>query len=1388
MNPLCAYLPSDRLRALDTAAGLPEISDGAVLFADVSGFTSLTASLALELGARRGAEELTRILDAVYEVLIERVHRLGGSVVTFAGDAITCFFDESTTTPASASARAVMAAFQMHRAIAAARSVSAAAATLSLHVAVEEGRVLRRLVGDPDIQLLEVMAGGVMDRVALAARLATKGQSVAGPLAVRALAGRLGRSATLHEDADGAYVLVSGILGDAPNIGTVEPPTSEPPPRRLRPWLLPSVYDRVSLGHVDFLAELRPAAVIFLRFRGLDFDGDEHAGPALDTCVRWVQQAVAQADGALLDVSAGNTTTCCYIAFGAPIAHDDDAVRAVETALRLAAPPTELDFIRDIQIGIGHGRMWAGPYGSSIRRTYGVLGDQANLAQRLMEAAPPGGILASEGVVVASRRREHFANRGVVALRGREEAVPVFEPRGRDHERLAVGRSARIIGRDKERRLLQDAIDALQERGMGGVIFIEGEPGIGKSRLIGELRDRAGSAALRVACGAASAIEPSTPYFVWRSALSDALLPTLPATSSLAEHLRAALADRTDLVGWLPLLNGILPLGIAENEITAALSGEARAESTFTLIATLLSDVARREGGLVLALEDAHWMDSVSWALAHRVSRDIPSLLLVISTRPIPSLSPDYEALRQSPRSIRVVLEPLASQETLALVRQQLGVAALPDAVAALIEEKTQGNPFFAEELVATLRDRRVIQIDEQRCEITPGASLSSLEFPDTIEEVVRSRIDQLAPSQQLLVKLASVIGRSFPVSVLTDLYPAEADSSRLQDDLDALNRAGLLPIQTGAREITYAFKHSIIQDVAYDLLLFGQKRRLHLKVAQWYESTYTTDLAPHYALLAHHWGCSRVTAKTIHYLEKAGDQALENDANEEARRFFGEAVQLVDRPPKDADDDRFQVEPDRRAQWEVRLGEAHHRMGMLAQSEHHFRDALRRLDFAVPDSAQALLRGVITEIMRQFGERVRRRRESTSAPASEAGTRRALAHSAYARLTEVSFLHGRSGFTVYGILRSLNVAEAGGPSRELAYSYAGMCVACGLAPYHPLARLYQRKAIALAGRLPDAQALADVLLTTGLYAVGVGAFEQADRQAGEAMTLFERFGNFHRWGMCMHLRCRVAWSQGDFTRLSRLTETLQQSGRRREDLLQQIWALNNEAEAALLRGDDPAVALRACEEALGLIAKCTEVAAEIICRSLIAKAEIRRANGSAALAAADGALALLSGSRRPTSFGMLTAYAGTADAYLSLCEDSRFAALGDLRPRARVACRNMKGFASIFPIGRPWAALCEARYLTLIRRQAKAGRIGRKAIADANRLRMPYEAAAALYTIGRNLPTESAERSKYLAEACTAFSSLGARYDELQARDALRASDRHTSSPAVMPSSTANS
>jgi CheY-like chemotaxis protein/class 3 adenylate cyclase/predicted metal-dependent HD superfamily phosphohydrolase len=438
---LACYLPADRQRALANGRSLPDRAKGAALFVDISGFTPLAAELARELGRQRGAEELTRTINRVYTSLTDEVGRNGGSVIGFAGDAITCWFDDGAYPTSgggdrrSAAWSAVACALAIQFAMTLYDAVTTPAGTtfaLAVKAGVAAGPVRRLLVGDPDIQLLEAIAGHTVDRLAAAEHMAERGEVVVEAEIAEELGPRLRIAAWRSDEQGGRLAVVSGaaeIRG---------PETCPPPPcptlsdSQCRPWVLPFVHERLASGNRQFLSELRPVSALFLHFVGIDYDADDAAPAKLDAFIRWVQHVAHPDQAVLTHVTMADKGSYLCLAFGAAVAHADDEARAVRAGLRLLHPPPELAYIAGVRVGIAAGEALVGTYGGAERITYGVQGERVNLAARLMMAAPVGGILCDEEIVRAGREVMAFDELPPIQVKGVADLVPVFRPAGAD--------------------------------------------------------------------------------------------------------------------------------------------------------------------------------------------------------------------------------------------------------------------------------------------------------------------------------------------------------------------------------------------------------------------------------------------------------------------------------------------------------------------------------------------------------------------------------------------------------------------------------------------------------------------------------------------------------------------------------------------------------------------------------------------------------------------------------------------------------------------------------------------------------------------------------------------------------------------------------------------
>ncbi|MBS0325589.1 MAG: response regulator [Proteobacteria bacterium] len=421
-----AWVPMDRRIALIEGRELSGNVEGCALIADVAGFTVLAEAFAQALGALRGAEELTRQVNRALALVTDEVHRYRGSVIGFGGDAITCWFD------GDAARRAVACAFAMQRTLRALEAVTAPGGvevSLGVKVAVALGRGTRVLAGDPALQVVEALAGAAMHDLGVAAAVARRGEVVVN----RRLASALGEAIAVGEwrgEGDAACVTVAALRVSADPSPWPALAAEALDDERARPWLAPAVYARVHARQSATLAELRPAATLFLRFGGLDYERDCDAGAKLDNFVRWVQSVTARFEGTLLQLVHDDKGAYFHIVFGVPVSHRDDALRAVRAALALQRPPPEHAGIGNVAAGLGWGALRTGAYGSAAQRAYTAFGDRANLAARLMMAADPGTTLCGEAIHAAAREEIDFEALAPIRVKGFAEPVRIYRPRG----------------------------------------------------------------------------------------------------------------------------------------------------------------------------------------------------------------------------------------------------------------------------------------------------------------------------------------------------------------------------------------------------------------------------------------------------------------------------------------------------------------------------------------------------------------------------------------------------------------------------------------------------------------------------------------------------------------------------------------------------------------------------------------------------------------------------------------------------------------------------------------------------------------------------------------------------------------------------------------------
>lgn len=1009
MPAFSTYIPMDRRQALAGGDSLPDRTQGGVLLVDISGFTPLTTALAQELGPRRGIEELTRQLNAVYSALIAEVHRYRGSVIDFSGDAATCWFDDVLRPEGVASdggLRALACGLAMQQVMRSNQfsQVSTPAGLefpLSIHVALAGGPARRFLLGDPSLGRLEALAGRTLDVMAAGERLAGAGEVLVDEQLALRLGERLEIAGWRSDPDTGLRYAVATALTEAAPLTpwpAFSPQTQVQLEMQARPWLLAPVYLRLSCSEDEFLAEFRLAAALFVRFGGIDFDRDDLAGGKLDAYVRWVQSVLASLGGYLIQLTIGDKGAYFYAAFGAPIAHDDNAARAIAAALQLRTVPPELDFITQVQLGVGYGHMRTGSYGSNTRRTYGVLGPQTNLAARMMTKAGQGQILVTQDAMEVVAKRYRFEALGRLSLKGSSQPVPVYEvvEEATVMRPLASQFVTPLVGRRGELVTMAQRL-ALARQGQGRLVRLKGPAGIGKSHLASAFCEEAINQQCQIATGVCYSTSQSAPYYPWRQLFGNLCGLTDPALVAQSNEEKIAFIARwlqalnPDWLLRLPLLGDLLGLPIPDNATTAAFEPRLRREALFALLVDILR-LMSAERPLVLVLDDAHWMDEASLALTRTLATVLDDMHVVVTlvhraseqetAMPLPDLD-------QLSHCHAIDLAELNGPAVTELVNHQLQGPVSP-LVLSLVQAKAHGNPFFVEELLgAMLEARQLVQdqngawqlaqplIEQLRAVnalvlyegedvLSDTAALSgvALGIPQSVQGIILSRVDYLPEAHKVTLKAAGVIGRRFEIDLLMLAHPAHVKReplARQMEDLEARDFIRLLeqlvtpdslpvgdfaPAGRQAGDIpvgVYMFRHQSTQEVVYETLLFAQRRQLHVAVAEALEYLRpdAREQIAYHAYLGQDW------PRAMKYQLLAGKQAQQLFANSQAIDHLRKALESAGHLAED--DTRVQ-----RQASHLGLGELLTSTGQYAEAAEHLQQALDLAGQVGDDDAQA--------------------------------------------------------------------------------------------------------------------------------------------------------------------------------------------------------------------------------------------------------------------------------------------------------------------------------------------------------------------------------------------------------------------------------------------------
>ncbi len=712
------------------------------------------------------------------------------------------------------------------------------------------------------------------------------------------------------------------ILGDAiiePAVAALRkelaalelPPTELNPAAALR-RLVPQTYaERLLATQRRTEPERRQVTILFSDVKGSTAMAEtldpEEVLEIMNGAFEFLIQPIFQHEGTLARLMGD----AILAFFGAPLAHENDPERALRAALEIIAGAQEYAArleaergIRDfnVRVGINTGLVVVGEVGSDLRVEYTAMGDAINLAARMEQNAPIGGVLITQATYRLVQGIFNMTPQPPLIVKGKSRPIKTYTVHGlRDRapltERRGIeGIAVPMIGREAELTQLEGAWHAAQE-GILQAITISGEAGLGKSRLLHEFQRWLQEQATPplILKGRAVPETLNTPYGIVRDLFARYLsIRDSDTAETLQQKIAAGFApqlppERAHVVGHL--IGFDLSAAPAVQKLTGASAFAGQAQADLLIYFRALAS----EQPLAVFLDDLHWTDAASLNFIARLRQSLTDCRLLIIGLTRPTLYEHHPEWRQAFQSTQLELMPLSTAASRTLVEALLQkVRALPESLRQMIVKQAEGNPFYVEELIKMLLDDGVITGDKEgwQVEIT---RLDALKVPATLIGVLQARIDSLSQEEKDLLQQASVAGRDFWDALLLELNPTEHQA--LGQLLSSVQRRELIyrhehSIFNNAEE--YRFKHIVLRDVVYETVLLKLRRRYHEMTAHWLETHSGTRVNEHAGLIAEHYARAGNAEQAGAWFLKAGQAARNVSAFHEAEIVYQRALEFV--------------------------------------------------------------------------------------------------------------------------------------------------------------------------------------------------------------------------------------------------------------------------------------------------------------------------------------------------------------------------------------------------------------------------------------------------------------------------------------------------------------
>ncbi len=1062
--------------------------------------------------------------------------------------------------------------------------------------------------------------------------------------------------------------------------------------------------------------------------------------------------------------------------FGIPRAHEDDPVRAIRTALEIhdivhtISPEVEGKIGKPLTMhtGINTGLVVTGKR-LAEKEALEVAGDSVNVASRLSGLAKPGEILVGEDTYHQAQGYFSFEKREPAKLKGKANSITPYKviqektKIGRARGLATQGINSPLVGRDAEFVAMKGCVNRLLD-GQGGILSIIGEAGMGKSRLMAELRNStiAGNASLLWLEGHTLSYGQKISYWPFREIVRHYVGITDDDSDTEAwEKLKANISQLfpSETEEILPYIASLATLDIKDEYAAQVkyLDGEAMGRQVFLSSRRFFERLAQ-ERPLVLVFEDLHWADESStlllehlFPLIHRV----PILMCGVS-RPeanTPAFrlkeiaAKDYER-----RYTEIRLDPLSQTESIHLMQNLLEIENLPTRVREVIVHKADGNPFFLEEIMRSLIDGgAVVRYTSGRWKAT--SHIETVTIPDTIQGVITARVDRLDEELKQVLRSASVIGRTFLYRILKGINEAVHE---LDDHLDQLAGMELIRQKQKIPELEYIFKHALVQESTYESILLQKRRELHTRVAQVIENLFPERLEEFYSVLAHHYVMGEVWDKAQDYLFKAGDEAGRIAGDAEALEHYEQALKAYTRVFGD------QWDTLQRASLERKMGEAFYRQGKHGQATQYLQKALRYLSKPLPVSSRAIGLAIMGEIFIQIGHRFTpgwfvKQTDDPVSPSIEEEDR------LYEAMGWIALFTNPKLYLLLS-LKALNLSECNGFRHGIVKGYIGLGVIASVMFFSRIGGYYSHKAIICAEQSGNPGSLGGAYLSMAVHEAALSNMKGSIEYSLKAADELRKGGywNLRFWGACLRMAAMTMNSQGNFTTALKYAQDLVRFGEDSND--RQIWCWGLAEEGVIQRG------LGRVEEAITNLTRAIDLALEVPDYAYHLRAGTYLADCYLLRGDFERSLAVLEKcdliGPQHNVIGPIYSFLinGLAKNYLIAAERNTGSARTEWLKKARTGCKRALKLSKEFKYCRVEAMLHQGTYEWLNDKPASARKCWEQSLSIAEEIGMRYLLAMTHLEMGRRL-----KDNEHLEHAEKIFSEIGADFDLVETRKLLQ-------------------